>query len=195
MKNQLRHVLIVGSAVFALSTGSFAIVFSNVTIGGSLSSGASYFTGTNDIDFFFPNAIVGDPVDPLRQGNIIITYEAQSDSNLDFVDVNIVSLLGALSGSGKIYFNEVIEDLVTPGIIAAYDAWILPGDLPFHDTILFTRPSSHIKVKKSLSLFAEDTIEFDVAQVNLVEQNFVPEPATLLAIGAGLAALAARRRK
>lgn len=195
MKNQIKYVLAVGSAVFALSTSSFAIVFSNVTIGGSLSSGASYFTGTNDIDFFFPEAIVGDPVDPIRQGNIIITYEAKTDTNLDFVDINIVSLLGALDGSGRIYFNEVVEDMVTPGIIASYDALILPGELPFFDTIHFDRPSSHIKVKKTFSLFAEDTDAFDVAQISLVEQNFVPEPATLLAIGAGLAALAARRRK
>lgn len=196
MRNQFKYVLAVGSAIFALSTSSFALVFSNVTIGGSLSSGASYFTGTNDIDFLFPNAIVGDPVDPIRQGNIIITYEAQADMNLDFVDINIVSLLGALDGSGRIYFNEVVEDMVNPGVIASYDALILPGDLPFFDTIYFDRPSSHIKVKKTFSLFAiDDTDDFDVAQISLVEQNFVPEPATLLAIGAGLAALAARRRK
>ncbi len=182
-------------AVMALALacgGQAEVIFSNVMIEGTLVDGASYQTGSWDIDFSFPDAVVGDPPDPPRRfGNIIITFEAQSDLALDY---GMLSILGALDGSGVIFFNEVIEDLVDPGVIATHNALLDENsDLPYTADLLFDRASTHVKVKKTFFLSAEDTADFDVASVLLVEQRLVPEPATLLAVA--LIGLPALRRR
>ncbi len=168
-----------------------AVTFSDVTIGGSLSAGSSFAVSGDDIDFTLPNAVVGDPVDPVRAGTITITFIAE---NPDGMDRDLLSILGALSGSGIIFFNEVVEDLVNPGIIASTNVVADEnGDLPVTETIFFSRPSTRVKVKKTVVLAAIDTQEFDLASVTLIEQKLIPEPASLgLLLLGGLAAF--RRR-
>ncbi|MGE0481384.1 MAG: hypothetical protein AB7Q17_13025 [Phycisphaerae bacterium] len=186
--NMRRFGLTLASLFLAVSTANAALTFSNVMVHGSLSSGASFTPGTDDIDFQFPNAFVGDGTDPERRlGNIIITFEATS--NMGAIDRDLVAILGALdvAGSGTIYFNEVVEDLVVPGVIAAYNRVLDDNtDLPLTDTILFSRPTTRFKVKKTLVLTAVDTPAIDLANVSLVEQRFVPEPAALALLMLGL---------
>lgn len=184
-------VLLAASAVHA------GVTFSNVTINGSLVTGATFASGSNAIDFFFPDASVGDPNDPRRSGNILLTFEATSD-NQQQMDQDRLSLfiLGALAGSGKIFVNEVVEDLTNPGILATHNAVLdSNSQLPYVAVLNFDHPSSHIKVKKTFFLSALDTRDFDQAAIGIIEQTIrVPEPATLtlLALG-GLAAVRRRR--
>jgi hypothetical protein len=166
----------------ALACGAQAeVIFSNVVIEGTLVDGADYETGFMDIDFMFPDAVVGDPPDASqRWGNIIITFEAESDVPLDR---DTLSILGALDGSGIIFFNEVVEDYVVPGIIATHNALLDENsDLPYTADLLFDRTSTHVKVKKTFFLSALDTPDLDLASVLLVEQILVPEPGTLLTV-------------
>jgi hypothetical protein len=173
-----------------------AITFSNITIGGSLSTGAFAVPGATDIDFVFPfpAGTVGDPVNPVRAGNIVITFDV--DSTIPQT-ADILSILGTTQGSGRIVFNEVVEDR-TPGfegIIASTSVVIDANNPPPVDfTLNFSRPSSSFKVKKTIFLFAPDTQAIDIAQVGLVEQRIVPTPGALgLMAAAGL--LTARRRR
>lgn len=165
------------------------VTFSNVVIRGSLATGASYVTGPFDIDFIFPDAIVGDVVAPRRVGSIVITYEAQSDDLLVQDQLTLLAL-GALRGSGTIFFNEVVEDLVNPGVIASYNVVLdSNSQLPHEATLTFSRPSTHVKVKKTAILTAIDSIDSaieDLASIALIEQRFVPEPAALVLLMAGL---------
>ncbi len=191
----MRLTRYISCAVMALVLacgGQAEVIFSNVMIEGTLVDGASYSTGFSDIDFSFPDAVVGDPPDPPRRfGNIIITFEAQSDLPLDR---DTLSILGALSGSGIIFFNEVVEDHVTPGIIATHNALLdKNSDLPYTADLLFERTSTHVKVKKTFFLSALDTADFDLASVLLVEQKLLPEPGTLLTVA--LIGLGALRRR
>jgi hypothetical protein len=175
-----KYVFCVVAALALALGGQAEVIFSNVVIGGTLVDGASYETGFADIDFSFPDAVVGDPPDPRRFGNIIITFEAESDIPLDR---DTLSILGALDGSGVIYFNEVVEDHVIPGIIATHNALLDENsDLPYTADLLFERTSTRVKVKKTFFLSAEDTADFDVASVLLVEQKLLPEPSTLLTV-------------
>lgn len=183
--------LIVGFAPHA----SAGVVYSNVTINGSLAGGASFVTGPNDIDFSFPNASVGDG-QPSRSGNLIITYIAQSDDRTTF-DRMILSTLGALLGSGTVIVNEVIEDLVNPAVIATFGRTYRAeqgNNLPQTHVIPFTRETTAIKVKKTYVLVAPETQALDLANVSLVEQRLVPAPGALMLAGAG-GVLALRRRR
>ncbi|MCA9242588.1 MAG: PEP-CTERM sorting domain-containing protein [Phycisphaerales bacterium] len=169
-----------------------AVTFSDVAIGGSLSAGASFVTNATDIDFTLPNATVGDPVDPVRAGTITITFIAEDPSGLDR---DLLSILGGLSGSGIIFFNEVVEDLVNPGIIASTNVVADEnGDLPVTETIFFSRTSTRVKVKKTVVLAAIDTDDFDLASVSLIEQKLIPEPASIAMLLIGSVAAAFRRR-
>lgn len=172
------------------------IVFSNVNITGSLATGSSFTSVSPSIDFFFPDAIVGDPVDPRRSGNIEVTYEATADDAI-VQDKLVLSVLGALAGSGNIFVNEVVEDLVTPGVIATHNAVLNSNSqLPHVAVLTFDRPSLHVKIKKTFFLNAiPDTDGFDVAAIGVVEQTLtqVPEPVSIVLFS--LLGLARLRRR
>ena len=189
---------VTGSILLAIAgmvgSASAGVTFSNVTIGGSLSAGASFNVSNSDIDFIFPAATVGDTVDPLRSGNIVITYEATGTDGDSFNSM-LAFILGALSGSGQIFFNEIIEDLNGGGVIASYNANITDNSqLPFYDTINFSKSSDHIKVKKTFVLDAIDTAAFDLANISLVEQRLIPTPGSAILLGVATLPMFRRRR-
>ncbi len=182
-------------AAGAAQTASAAIVFSNVNITGSISAPNTVTTGPDDIDIAFssPAGVVGDAVAPTRAGNIVITFNVTSTSG--GLTQDIASILGAVTGSGIIIFNEVIEDLVTPGIIGSASIVIDAANPPPRSRVIeFSRPSTNFKVKKTFFFFAPDTQAVDLAQLSLVEQRFVPTPGAAALLGlAGLATLRRRR--
>jgi hypothetical protein len=177
------------------------VVFSNVTIGGSLASGASFNTGGNFIEFLFPNARVGDG-EAARSGNLSILYNAASTPPM-LADDLLLNVLGALSGSGQILFNEIVEDFTDPNnpvVIGSHNVTINDNSqLPYTHHLVFSRPANAIRVKKEVTLTANpDTNGFDFSSVGIIQQtiSLVPEPGSLavLALG-GLGLMAARRRR
>ena len=199
MKAFRATVLLVALCFTVPAAQAGVINFSDVVIGGSLASGASFATGDNYIDFFFPDASVGDGLSS-RIGTLSLTYIAESTDGM-YQNQMLLSVLGALQGSGTIFFNEVIEDIANPldPIFLASYGVVLDSNssLPHTAVIDFVRPSNLIKVKKNLTLTAFDTAGVDFANVGLVEQTIrvVPEPTSLAMCGLGLACLFIRRRK
>jgi hypothetical protein len=158
------------------------MTFSNVSVGGSLSIGSSFSMSSNDIIFEFPAATVGDAVDPLRSGDLVIQYDAESDDGVDQFSI-VLSIAGALSGSGDIFFNEVVNDLNAAGSIASYNVVLDSNNvLPHMATLDFSRTSTRVHVAKTLTLdSAPNTVGFDLASISrITEMHFqVPEPSTL----------------
>ncbi|GJQ30376.1 MAG: hypothetical protein HBSAPP03_22600 [Phycisphaerae bacterium] len=194
------RVLTAAAALAMLGGSSLgAITFSNFQVSGSLVGGslpnAIITTGLDDVDFsfIFPAATVGDPVHPRRAGNIIITFDVDSDTP---ITTDVLSILGAVSGSGFIIFNEVVEDRRPgfEGIIASTSIIINANNPPpVGQNIDFATPTTSFKVKKTIFMSAADTPGDDLAQIGLIEQKMVPTPGAMAL--AGLAGVLAFRRR
>jgi hypothetical protein len=190
----MNRLIVCGVVAALAASADGAIVFDNVTIGGSLANGASFTTDANGIHFTFPDAQVGDPVDPLRSGNIVITYTAEATEGDTFTEM-LLSVAGALSGSGMIFVNELVEDLNGGGVIGTYNTVLSDqSQMPLNVSFDFSQDSTHIKVKKTFVLAAVDTQALDLAEITGVDQIPTPGSASLLA-GAGIVAIGFRRRR
>ena len=186
--------LFCGVVAALAGSASGAIVFDNVHIDGSLATNASFTSGPGGISFKFPDAQVGDPVDPIRSGNIVITYTVQGTDGETFSQM-LLAVAGTLSGSGMIFVNELVEDLNGGGVIGTYNTVLSDnGQLPLDTSFDFSESSSYMKVKKTFVLAAVDTQAFDLAQITQVDQLPTPGSASLLA-GAGVVLLGYRRRR
>lgn len=183
----------------ALVGAAQALTFDSISVSGNgVEAGWSKVVGDKYIDFQFPNAVVGDPVAPVRFGSIIITFNVKANQPIKLSKVNYF-ILGALAGSGQIQYNEVIEDLANPtnGQIGAANVNLTSNsDLPATGTIVLRKQSDWVRVKKTVVMQAPDTAALDFAALALVEQTFecVPEPGTYAALALGLGLIAARRR-
>lgn len=194
-KPTLTLALVMAALAGTAGSASAALIFSNVSVTGSAAAPNSFATTATDIDFSFasPGGVVGDPVAPTRSGNIVITFNVQSTSG--GITTDVASILGAVTGSGMIIFNEIVEDNNTGQILASVNLTINANNPPPQSLpIQFSSASSNFKVKKTLFLYAPDTQGVDVAQVGLIEQHFVPAPGALALLGLG-GLVATRRRR
>lgn len=196
-RNKMRAFAVIG-ALGAVAAAQADLVFSGIVVGGSLSGGNTVTTSPIDIDVSFPSATVGDPTDPTRAGTITIDFDVTATSPLASDSV-LISVLGALSGSGLITFSETVTDITDPGnpvVIGQRDVVLDDNaQLPWNSTLTFDYASANLHVSKTLLLDAPDTAGLDLANVSLVEQTFteVPEPASLGLVLFG--ALVGLRRK
>lgn len=201
MNRGLKSSLILATVLGAISS-AHAITFFNINIVGNsalvgtVGVDSFFHLGANgkDIDFTFNKAVVGDNR-ALRSGVINITYEAKSDKDMYLDNVTLTGLT-LLTGSGHVRFTEIVEDKVNVGVIGTLSEDFYAPTGGFSKNIAFSRNSSHIKVKKTIYLDAFDTRDLDLAGIGLVEQKIacVPEPGTFLALGAGVALVALKRR-
>lgn len=180
-----------------------AVTFSNILIQSPpLSNGSSANVVGNSISFSTPNAIVGDPVAPLRFGTLNIQYDANSGAPMISNTVT-VNLGTAIAGSGTIVFNELIYELdslgneVSGGAIGqATHTFNATSGMTWSSTITLTRQVQYFRAKKSFTMVAVDTTALDLAALSITNQSIevVPEPATMAALGLGALAMLRRRR-
>lgn len=185
-----------------VAAASQAVIFSNVTIQSSpLSDGSSWSSSGNAISFFTPNAIVGDPVAPLRFGTLNIQYDADNGSSLT-ADTVTVNLATALLGSGTIVFNELVFELDSSSneiggpIASISQTFTSASPSTWSATLTFSHDVRRLRAKKSFTFSAVDTSALDVAGLAIVNQNLhaVPEPMSLSVLALGALGVIRRRR-
>lgn len=196
------RIALVCGAMLSMSVAQ-ATFFTNFVFSGSLSAGISETNLGNSISFTIPNAAVGDPgLASTRSGGFTIQYDAFGGAFTgDVIQINSTSL-GAILGSGVIVFTEDIFALDNNGnelgSPIGHVTQILDAESPsWSSTLNFSAPAENIRAKKSFTLLAPDSLDpavVDYASVQLVNQNLVPEPASLAALGIGALALIRRRR-
>lgn len=208
----LTAALVVGASFASAQNVQF---YNYIFSGGPLSVGItpSVVSGgtANAITFSTPNAHVGDnsgtPVGSLRAGSLSIQYDAKALGGAMYANEVGVNLGGVIFGTGEIYFREDVFEIDSFGneiqLLGSKDvtfnALNNPGpNVTWHDVIDFGgHQVQYIRAKKYIDLTAWDNVQgFDIASIGFVNQapHCVPEPATMAALGLGVAALLRRKR-
>lgn len=123
-----------------------------------------------------------------------IEYEVTSDTS-----INALNLLftGWNFGTGRIDYREVVFDM-EGNEVASTSGALFGNNTPFTqvDDLIFSEGLTSYRVTKVFNLAIDpQSNDVSLSTLGIIEQNAVPEPATMAVMGIGALGLIARRRR
>ena len=145
-----------------------------------------------------PYPIVAGDGFPYTAGNSFVTYTVSGSVPIAGV---FITTSGFVRGNASVFWSKVVIDNTTNRLLLTFTASFNGSGLGGSDGSIynaqffnFETPSSNFRVTDTITVFAlQAPSANDVAFVFQFGQDFVPEPASMLALGVGLAGLVGLR--
>ncbi|MEA2554215.1 MAG: motif [Fimbriimonadaceae bacterium] len=192
---------LMATAAFSSATLSYSNIVAKVTFDGSTTYDLDVAMNGNSIDFTagdYP-MYVASANSAYSSGVVTISYDVHSENGINGLDLIFT---GMTLGNGKVGYMETVKD--ANGSVLDTVSGIKGGNSAFvgSDFLDFGGSYNDYSVCKvfALGLVNGNTDlgrnpTASLASLGVIEQNAVPEPATLGAIGMGLIGILARRRR
>lgn len=197
MKRGCYVILVLASAVAAHADLTYSNLDATITFEDSSTSNLTVLQHNNGLDIFAGNEpmYVASVNSAHTSATVSISYDATSTTPINEVDLMFT---GMTLGLGTIGYTESVFDMSnnllssTSGTISGNNAFIENDPLKFGSVDAF-----HVEKTFTLNLTGNQPgiPQASLASLGIIQQNAVPEPASLGALAMGAMGLLARRRR